>query len=183
MQTKNNTLILTQINDTLKTLSGLFGREVTLEELVEFGEGKTAKTKKATARQEVVVVRTARQQAIVDAKKRKKAATKPLTTADGRFTKNLKKVRPESSDIVINAKWVAKRYVYEGTPTVMQMMDGVVLFLNFTDPVVVRKFKMHLRGVANPNGFGIEIKHLAYNRIEVKLCDKKPRKGGPRVTK
>ena len=44
MQTKNNTLILTQINDTLKTLSGLFGREVTLEELVEFGEGKSVKT-------------------------------------------------------------------------------------------------------------------------------------------
>ena len=175
MQTKNNTLILTQVNNTLKVLSGLFGREVTLEELVEFGEGKTVKTSTPRQMSKVNVKTTT--------KKYKKAASKPLTTADGRFTKNLKKVRPESSDIVINAKWVAKRYSYEGTPTVMQMMDGVVLFLNFTDPVVIRKFKMHLRGLANPNGFGIEIKHLAYNRIEVKLCDKKPAKGGPRVTK
>jgi len=172
MQIKNNTLILTQINDTLKVLSGLFGREVTLEELVEFGEGKTS-----TSRQlpKVNVKTTTRTY--------KKAVPKPLTTADGRFTKSLKKVRPESGDIVVNAKWVARRYRYEGTPTVEQMMDGVVLFLNFTDPVVVRKFKLHLRGLANPNGFGIEIKHLAYNRIEVKLGDKKPAKGGLKPVK
>ena len=175
MQTKNNTLILTQINDTLKTLSGLFGREVTLEELVEFGEGKSVKTLTPRQMSKVNVKTTT--------KKYKKAAPKPLTTADGRFAKSLKKVRPESSDIVVNAKWVAKRYRYEGTPTVMQMMDGVVLFLNFTDPVVVKKFKLHLRGLVNPNGFGIEIKHLAYNRIEVKLGDKKPIKGGRKTVK
>jgi len=170
--------MLTQAYRAAEEVGNILGRKVGIDQLaqiVELLDGKEViKTKKSTVRQEVVTVRTARQQAIVDAKKRKKAAAKPLTTADGRFTKNLKKVRPESGDLVINAKWVARRYRYEGTPTVEQMLDGVVLFLNFTDPVVVRKFKLHLRGLANPNGFGIEIKHLAYNRIEVKLGDKKP---------
>ena len=86
MQNQNKPLLF-QINDTLKFLTGLFGREVTLEELIEFGQGKPS-YRNTNAVREVELAKAAVKRAT---RKAPKAKPKPLTTPGGVFSKNLKK--------------------------------------------------------------------------------------------
>ena len=105
-------------------------------------------------------------------KKSARKAPKPLTTPSGRYSKNLKKVRPEPGDVMVSAVRKGKSYAYPGTPELKDMLDGpVTVFLNFTDAIVIRKFKANLRAKALKNGFGLRHRHLAYNRITIELCD------------
>lgn len=155
--------LLTQARQVAEQVGKILDRKVSLEQLESIYSILDENVGMASSQAPMTQVK---------ATKIRKRVQRPLTTPEGRYSKNLKKVRPEPGDVIINATRKGKAYRYLGTPSVKEMLDGpMTLFLNFTDTNVIRKFKNSLRAIARLDGFGVKIRHLAYNRITVELGD------------